>query len=84
MIKSTDRCLPQQQEPKVTEDDSDSDVQILDDEEPEPVKILETTAEFRDVVVWGHDQVPAPDDTFVKGVEEWLAFADAIHGSDRP
>lgn len=47
-------------------------------EAAEPVKILETQGTFDDFVVWGHETLPAADDTFVKGVEEWLRFADAV------
>jgi ribonuclease H2 subunit C len=43
------------------------------------VKVIESTAQFNEIVVWGHDQTPDKDDAFVKGVEEWLAFANAIH-----
>jgi ribonuclease H2 subunit C len=43
------------------------------------VKVVESTAQFNEIVVWGHDQIPDKDDAFVKGVEEWLAFANAIH-----
>ncbi len=83
VAKSTERSLPPSapaQGSTVEDNDSDSDVQIMDDEpEPEPVKILESTAQFTEVVVWGHDQTPESDDAFSKGIEEWLAFADAIH-----
>jgi ribonuclease H2 subunit C len=47
-------------------------------EAEEPVKILETEGTFDEIVVWGHEALPAADDTFVKGVEEWLQFADAV------
>ena len=50
-----------------------------DDEEPEPVKILEQVSTFEEIMVWGHDQLPAPDDPFVKGLEEWISFAEAIN-----
>ena len=50
-----------------------------DDEEPEPVKILEQASTFEEIMVWGHDQLPAPDDPFVKGLEEWIGFAEAIN-----
>jgi ribonuclease H2 subunit C len=89
VAKSTERSLPQgpqetgSKSASTLNDDSDDDVQCLDDE-PEPVKVLESMAEFKDVVVWGHDQMPGHDDDFVKGVEEWIAFGDAIHGNDRP
>jgi ribonuclease H2 subunit C len=60
----------------------ESDLEDLDEEEEEaaePVQILETVATFEEVTVWGHDQLPAADDPFVKGIEEWIAFAEAIH-----
>ncbi|KAL4786777.1 ribonuclease H2 non-catalytic subunit-domain-containing protein [Aspergillus varians] len=48
-------------------------------ERDEPVKILEKQATFSDYVVWGHETIPAADDSFVKGVEEWVKFAEAMH-----
>jgi ribonuclease H2 subunit C len=47
-------------------------------EPEEPVKIMEMQGTFDDFVVWGHETLPAADDIFVKGVEEWLQFADAV------
>ena len=88
IAKSTKRFLlqePQRTNSTAADDESNSDVQILDDEpEPEPVKVLEATSSFKEIVVWGHDQIPANDDAFVKGVAEWIAFANALHGSHRP
>lgn len=49
-------------------------------EPEEPVKVLETQGTFEDVVVWGHEILPASDDTFVKGVEEWVRFAETVSG----
>jgi ribonuclease H2 subunit C len=48
-------------------------------DKPEPVKILQSNASFSEITVWGHDMLPAADDPFVKGIEEWIAFAEAIH-----
>ncbi|KAL4806426.1 ribonuclease H2 non-catalytic subunit-domain-containing protein [Aspergillus unguis] len=48
-------------------------------EQEEPVKVLEKQADFKDYVVWSHETVPAADDPFVKGVEEWVKFAEAMH-----
>lgn len=48
-------------------------------EQEEPVKILEKQATFNEYVVWGHELTPAADDSFVKGVEEWLKLAEAMH-----
>jgi ribonuclease H2 subunit C len=49
-----------------------------DAEQEEPVKILEKQATFDDYMVWGHELAPAADDSFVKGVEEWLKLAEAV------
>ncbi|KAL4917500.1 ribonuclease H2 non-catalytic subunit-domain-containing protein [Aspergillus aurantiobrunneus] len=48
-------------------------------ERDEPVKILEKQVTFGDYVVWGHETIPAADDPFVKGVEEWVKFAEVMH-----
>jgi ribonuclease H2 subunit C len=68
----TDRVLPAAQR-------ADSDgAEDAEAEPEEPVKIMEMQGTFDDFVVWGHETLPAADDTFVKGVEEWLQFADAV------
>ncbi|OQU99090.1 hypothetical protein CLAIMM_04777 [Cladophialophora immunda] len=87
VAKTTDRFLPQpcrtQLGPTYTV--VDEDIEIVDDadedEPPEPVKVLEELSTFEDVIVWGHDAVPTNEDIFVKGIEEWIAFAEAIHGT---
>lgn len=60
------------------EEESDSEG-IEGEEASEPTRVLEAVATFDEVIVWGHDQVPAADDTFVKGIEEWIGFAEAIN-----
>ena len=60
--------------------DAASDAEDDDpDDKPEPVKILQSAVTFKEVTVWGHDMLPALDDPFVKGIGEWIAFAEAIH-----
>ncbi|OJJ57875.1 hypothetical protein ASPSYDRAFT_90069 [Aspergillus sydowii CBS 593.65] len=66
----TDREMP-----KVTDSEGTNE----DGEPDEPVKVLEKQATFGEYIVWGHETIPAADDTFVKGVEEWVKFAEAIH-----
>ncbi|KAJ5770081.1 uncharacterized protein N7511_002132 [Penicillium nucicola] len=73
----TERTLPSSQQ--VPNDD-----EVVEVEPEEPVKILEMNGTFEGVVVWGHEALPAADDTFVKGVEEWLQFAEAMHGTPAP
>lgn len=49
----------------------------------EPVKVLEAQGTFDEMMVWGHEILPAADDTFVKGVEEWVRFAETVCASPR-
>ena len=58
------------------EDDDDEDV--MDMGEQVEVRMLETTATFDELVIWGHEVVPGEDDEYVKGVEEWVAFAEVV------
>ncbi|EXJ84832.1 hypothetical protein A1O3_05505 [Capronia epimyces CBS 606.96] len=84
VAKSTDRYVPQpannQSGPTYTAVSDDIEMQDEEDEPPEPVKVLEALSSFDKVVVWGHDHVPTSEDLFVKGLEEWISFAEAIHG----
>jgi len=74
VLKSTDKTFLEPIEPSPEDDE--------EPEEPlETVKIAERVATFDQLTIWGHDQIPSMDDTFVKGVEEWIAFAGAIHGA---
>lgn len=80
-VSTTDRVLPptfkesQTAHARQFEDDED----IPEDEaQAEPVKILSKEAEFDTIMVWGHDRLPSADDNFVKGMEEWIAFAKAV------
>lgn len=49
--------------------------------EQEAVKVLEAQGTFDELMVWGHEILPAADDTFVKGVEEWVRFAETVGAS---
>jgi ribonuclease H2 subunit C len=51
---------------------------MTDGERDEPVKVLEKQATFQEFVVWGHEALPTADDPFIKGVEEWIQFAEAV------
>ncbi|KAK0921754.1 hypothetical protein LTR91_004513 [Friedmanniomyces endolithicus] len=54
-----------------------------EEDEVEEVKVMEQKAVFDEMVVWGHEVLPEDGDEYVKGVEEWIAFAEAIHGNHR-
>lgn len=51
-------------------------------EKPVDVKVMEQKAVFDEIMVWGHEAVPDAVDVYVKGVEEWIGFAEAVNLSD--
>ena len=55
----------------VIEDDKE------DDEEGE-FQALEEVSSFNRVVLWGHESLVEGNDPFVKSVEEWIGFAEAV------
>ncbi|MCJ1395390.1 hypothetical protein MMC18_008274 [Xylographa bjoerkii] len=90
IVCETDRALSQSECPNASglvaeaattatstaEDEEDRDEE---EDEVEPIKVLEEVATFDEIVVWGHEQVPGEEDVFVRGVQEWIAFAEAMH-----
>jgi ribonuclease H2 subunit C len=58
------------------------DQDLDDDEEPqEEVQIMEEAATFDSIMVWDHDTVPTDtEDAYIKGMQEWIAFAEAVSG----
>lgn len=40
--------------------------------------IMEQHAKFGQVMVWDHEAVPDAGDVYVKGIEEWIGFAEAV------
>lgn len=79
IVRTSSLTLPPPNVHPHTSADDDSDVEEIDPEASKPVKILESTSKFEEIVVWGHDQAPPSDDQFVKGIDEWISFATAIH-----
>ncbi|ODH49901.1 hypothetical protein GX48_03990 [Paracoccidioides brasiliensis] len=64
----------------VEEEEEEEEEEEDDDDDDEPVTtILEKEGTFSEFVVWNHQKVPAADDPFVKGVSEWIQFAEAVH-----
>lgn len=64
--------MPAQQSPQ------DAEAEVVEVTPEEPVKVLETQGTFDEMVVWGHEFLPAADDSYVKGVEEWIQFAETV------
>ncbi|KAL4901893.1 hypothetical protein BDW74DRAFT_159138 [Aspergillus multicolor] len=70
VVTHTDREMPTATSCETVSEEGECD---------EPIKVLEKQATFGDYMVWAHEIIPAGDDSFVKGVEEWVKFAEAMH-----
>ncbi|KAM0468010.1 hypothetical protein ACHAP7_011371 [Fusarium lateritium] len=65
-----------EKDPKIATEEPLEDV----DEEQENIESMQITAEFDEMVVWGHETVAdASADPYVRSMEEWLQVADQIH-----
>ncbi|KAF2750477.1 hypothetical protein M011DRAFT_465226 [Sporormia fimetaria CBS 119925] len=53
-----------------------------DEEEEVDVKIAKQVGSFDEVVVWGHGGVVEKDDAYVRGIEEWIRFSEAMHAEE--
>ncbi|KAI5362834.1 Putative ribonuclease H2, subunit C [Septoria linicola] len=76
VAKKTEKLLPQQQ-PAVSRDGEDEE----DEEEssmPAEVKVMEQVGSFGEIMVWAHEAVPESEDVYVKGIEEWIGFAESV------
>ncbi|RGP80112.1 ribonuclease h2 subunit c [Fusarium longipes] len=68
-----------EQDPETTIEQSDQDA------EQEQTGSMQVTAEFDEIVVWGHETVAdASVDPYVRSMEEWLQLADKIHSYSSP
>ena len=90
IVQSSDRMLSTAVENKsrntLSEQPSPQRIEDEDsaDEEAEQVMVLEKIATFEELVVWGHENVPKKDDVFVRTMEEWIGFAEAMHSTASP
>ena len=54
----------------------------LDDEneieEEVEVRMFEEVGSFDNVMLWDHEKVAEGDDAFVKGLSEWIGFAEGV------
>ena len=78
-MKPTDRSVPQDSDsndPARLEDGSLAEQDERDADEP--IKILEEQASFDEVVLWGHESTPDENDPYMKGIEEWIVFAETV------
>ncbi|KAK4574725.1 hypothetical protein LTR86_001566 [Recurvomyces mirabilis] len=68
--------------PQLLVESEEEDDELEGDDEAGDVKVMEQTGKFHEVVVWEHEAVPEDGDEYVKGIEEWMAFAHAMHGNE--
>lgn len=78
ILSSTDQKLPK--EPQASEEVEE----LHENEQSEDIGVLEEQAEFDEVMVWGHEALPDEStDPYVRGVEEWIAFAEQVSSGPR-
>lgn len=53
-----------------------------EEDEEEETAILQEVGSFDEVVLWGHESLVDGDDAFVKGLGEWIGFAEAVSWSE--
>ncbi|KAF2871725.1 ribonuclease H2, subunit C, partial [Massariosphaeria phaeospora] len=87
ILRVTEKDLPQTQtqpqgqaHKRNQEDDDEEDGEESDNVD---VKIAEQIGSFDEFVVWGHgEEVDAGRDMYVRGLREWVGFAEAMHGEE--
>ncbi|KAL6161511.1 hypothetical protein ACJBU6_00621 [Exserohilum turcicum] len=88
VLTVTDKQLPQaraQAQSHGEDDDMEDGNEENDRDESMPVEVMiaEQVGEFNEVVVWGHGgEVDAGQDMFVRGLREWVGFAESMHIDD--
>jgi ribonuclease H2 subunit C len=50
-----------------------------DEAEHVEVTTMKQLASFDKILVWEHGKPPVGDDSHVKGLKEWIGFAEAVH-----
>jgi ribonuclease H2 subunit C len=76
-LNVTEKQLPQAHRQTEPQDEDDEDMQ---EQEPEEVKIAEQVGEFDEIVVWQHGTtIDEERDGFVRGMREWVGWAEAMH-----
>lgn len=81
VLNVTDKLLPVQarEQTQQEDDDEEEDGEGMDVE----VKVAEQIGEFDEVIVWGHGgEVDGSQDMYVRGVKEWVGWAESMHCDD--
>jgi ribonuclease H2 subunit C len=72
VLSSTDGKL--QKDPQSSEEE-----ELDENDQIEGIGILEEQAGFDEILVWGHEALPdETSDPYVRGVEEWIIFAEQV------
>ncbi|CAN9212564.1 unnamed protein product [Alternaria alternata] len=81
ILRVTDQQLPQSQtQPQQLPADEDDEDAETEESIPVEVNIAEQVGEFDQVIVWGHGgEVDGSGDAFVRGMSEWVGFAESMH-----
>ncbi|KAF2829499.1 ribonuclease H1 small subunit [Ophiobolus disseminans] len=85
VVNVTDKCLPTTQtqnpaQPRDSAEDEEEEEEEQDEEAQETVKIAEIVGEFDGLVVWEHGgKVDEGRDAYVRGVGEWVGWAESMH-----
>ena len=48
------------------------------EEEQEDMTVMNEIGSFDNLLLWNHESMINEDDTFVKGLSEWIRFAEAV------
>lgn len=49
-----------------------------EEEEEEEITVLKEVGSFEKVIIWNHESMVDRDDAFMKGLNEWIGFAEAV------
>ena len=74
----TDKVAPQINSEK-NNSSNDNEEDEDEDEKPAEVKLAEEVSSFDEITIWSQESMPLEaDDPYLKGVQEWMAFAKAV------
>lgn len=83
MLNITDRPAPKDSSENKQRRGSGEEDDEEDETENVEVMVAERIGEFDEVVVWGHGgTVDEREDVYVRGVREWIGFAEAVHAEE--
>ena len=81
VLQKTDTLVIEKPEPAAVRQEED-DENLMEDITAQPEKIetrvMKQQSSFGEIMVWGHEMVPEDGDVYVKGVQEWIGFAEAV------